>query len=222
VNRLKRWAIPIILACAILGFALSVVFGIYLLNKQRQANTKRLNQERAARMDAEQRRRRVDAQVRFTAYVLCRSGGRTPKECRRIASGVILPPNLTLDQIEARFAKIAELSVQRIFVKGRPGLSGATGPRGPPGPRGLSIRGPRGFRGAGGPGGPRGLRGPQGIQGPMGQRGPGGTGPPGPRGATGPPGPPGVQGPPGSCPAGSSWKLVGIPSVGQAWVCIAG
>jgi hypothetical protein len=200
---LRRWWIPLLLACAILAFGFSLAFGIVLLNRQRQENTQRLVRERAARMDAEEHRRANDAQLRFTTYVLCRSGGRTPKECNRISKGTILPPNLTLDQIEAHLGKIAEIQVQRIFVKGQPGLSGergATGVRGAPGSPGA-----RGSNGRPGESGERGSQGQRGAT-----------------GARGPPGPPGPSGPPGSCPAGSAWKLVGIPSVGEAWICKVG
>lgn len=208
-NGYRKWGMAILIVCAVLGFAATIIFGIYLLNKQREQNTQLFAQERRARMAAEERRRHVDTQIRLNAYVLCRSGGRTPKECRRISQGTILPPNLTLEDIEAHFAKIAEIQVQRIFVKGEPGLTGATGPRGAPGLRG--GRGATGKRGASGQRGPQGQRGANGSNGSNGARGP-----------VGPPGPTGPMGPAGSCPAGSAWKLVSIPSVGQVYVCKVG
>ena len=38
---------------------------------------------------------------------MCRSTARTPKQCSRIANGVILKSNLDVDKLEAAFAKIA-------------------------------------------------------------------------------------------------------------------
>jgi hypothetical protein len=213
----RRWGISILIACAILGFAFSIIAGAYLLTEQRKQNTRRLDQERRLRMANEERRRFVDAQIRFTTYVLCRSSGRTPKECNRIANGTILPPNLTLDQIEARFARIAEIQVQRIFVKGKPGLSGERGSAGARGARGAQgSRGATGIRGSAGRPGAKGERGEKGERGAPGQRGAQGE-----RGVQGIQGIQGIQGPSG---AGGScvWVIIRIPSSGEYTVCTKG
>jgi Collagen triple helix repeat (20 copies) len=197
-NGRRAWLPSVFTACAILGFLATLLFGAYLLNEQRKTNARRIVAEQAARIEAGQQRRLVDAQIRFSAYVLCRSEGRTPKQCRQVARGIILPPALTLDEIEAKLGKIAEIRVQRIFVKGQPGQS---------------IRGPQGKQGSKGVRGAVGAEGARGIQGPpgSGQRGPPGTrGPQGPQGNPGPPGVPGTQ---------CKWVVIRIPAAGEFTIC---
>jgi Collagen triple helix repeat (20 copies) len=197
-NGRRAWLPSVFTAFAILGFLATLLFGAYLLNEQRKTNARRLTTERTARIEAGKQRRLIDAQLRFSAYVLCRSEGRTPKQCEQVAHGIILPPSLTLDAIEAKLGKIAEIRVKRIFVQGRPGQS----IRGPPG-----IQGQRGSKGARGSTGASGAKGPPGI----GQRGP-----QGPSGARGPQGPQGNPGPPGTqC----KWVVIRIPSSGEFTVC---
>jgi Collagen triple helix repeat (20 copies) len=200
-ERLSQWWPAVFVACAIIGFTTTVIGGVYLVNERRKENTERLNREAAMRRAAIVRQRKANAQIRFVAYVLCRSGGRSPKQCDRIAAGVILSPNLTLDEIEARLGKIAELRVSHIFVKGQSGLVGRTGPRGLQG-----IPGATGSRGAAGGIGARGSNGSRGAR-----------GPPGPQGSAGPAGP---QGPPGAPGTICVFKLIRIPASGEYWICI--
>lgn len=195
-----------------IALAVLVAVGFQLLdrtNKLAKANRVQL-------METEQARRRNDAQIRYQAYILCRSTNRTPKQCKRIALGVVLPVNLSVDELEAELAKIAELRVKEIFVAGEAGVQGKQGPPGRTGARGAS--GARGSPGERGPPGSaaRGPRGPQGAAGAPGARGaPGERGPQGPPGAQGPQGPPGAG---GAC----VWKTISIPSVGQLTVCTQG
>jgi Collagen triple helix repeat (20 copies) len=201
-NGRRAWLPSLFTAAAILGFLASLLFGAYLLNEQRKTNARRLTTERAARIEAGKQRRLVDAQIRFSAYVLCRSEGRTPKQCAQVAHGIILPPSLTLDEIEAKLGKIAEIRVQRIFVKGQPGQS---------------IRGPRGPRGPAGPATSSTTSGPQGRKGDAGERGARGAdgqrGPPGAQGPKGDPGPPGI--PCTQC----KWVVIRIPAAGEFTIC---
>jgi len=137
----------------------------------------------------------AQAQRSYTQfYVNCRSQGRTPKQCREIASGTVLKPvnSARFRKIEARFASIGEGTFTKIFV-GKKGERGRVGPstrgrRGKPGIPGRSIKGDKGIKGnqgsRGSPGrsvkgdkGDKGDRGPQGAQGPAGPQGP--LGPPG-------------------------------------------
>jgi hypothetical protein len=113
-----------------------------------------------------------------------------------------LPPKLTVSEIEAKFGKIAEIRVQRIFIKGQPGRS----VQGPPGASGR--RGAQGARGAAGASGRQGGNGQRGAQGPPGSRGP-----PGQQGPPGDPGPPGTPG------AQCNWIVIRIPSSGEFTVC---
>lgn len=153
--------------------------------------------------DAEAETRRRDLQLQLVVFRVCRSGGHTVKECRRIARGAILPIRLTPKE-RTRIIKI----LGRIGPRGPIGLPGLKGPPGPAGPAG--------------PKGSSGSRGPQGLRGSRGQTGErGSTGAPGPRGPVGPQGPQGPPGQPGpTCPAGSHLAKVRIPSVGEVYVCV--
>jgi hypothetical protein len=202
INGKRAWLPSLFTAAAILGFFFVLFAGGYLLNEQRKANSRQLATERRARVEATRQRKHIDAQIHFTAYVLCRSEGRTPKQCQRIANGIILPPSLTLDEIRARFGKIAEIRVQRILVRGKT-VAGAPGRDGRPG-----SRGSQGARGAKGERGSPGKRGNRGSPGASGQRGP-----------PGPQGPPGVQGPPGTPGVQCNWVVIHIPSAGTFTVC---
>jgi hypothetical protein len=204
-NGRRAWLPSLFTAAAILGFLATLLFGAYLLNEQRKTNSRRLEAEQSARLEAGLARKRADAQIRFAAYLLCRSNGRTPKACLRLARGSSLPPNLTLDEITAHFGKIAEIRVERFYVKGKAG-------QGIPGPKGLRGRkGAQGSRGAQGARGSQGATGVRGSQGPQGQSGQ--------RGAQGPPGPPGPAGPPGAPGAQCNWVVIHIPSAGTFTVC---
>lgn len=196
-------------ACAL---AVMIVFFFQLLHR---TNTL-AKQNQAALVAAEKTRKRNDAQMRFQAYVLCRSESRSPRQCGRIAAGVVLPHRLTVDQLEAQFARIAELQVHKIFVNGHLGLKGPQGPPGRTGAKGdVGERGPAGAQGVSGRSG---ARGPAGSPG---KRGPPGVGIVGPRG---PVGPAGAQGPPGEPGAGGAcvWTVIRIPSVGTFTVCTQG
>ena len=225
MSRLREWRLTIIFVCAIAGFVLSLVFGIWLLDRSRDQNRAVIERERVLRVRERQARLRGDIQVRYTAYVLCRSGGRTRKQCRKIADGVILPPRLTLEMIDAQFAKFGEATVTRLFVgKGKAGITGARGAQGPGGRIGSpGKRGPQGAQGSAGPQGPAGtgLKGDRGQRGVPGGRGQTGTrGVPGAPGAAGSPGPAGPPGPPGPaaavCPGGALpvLRTIVIPSIG--------
>jgi hypothetical protein len=171
------------------------------------------------RQREKQARVRSDIQIRFVTYVLCRSEGRTMKECQKISDGIVLPPALTVDEIEARLAKITKARITQLTVGqpgkalligvpgkgivGEPGEPGAPGRQGPQGPRG--SHGANGKNGAAGRPGPRGLRGLEGPPGPQGMPGkfagkgePGERGAKGPEGPKGPPGEQGAKGDPGS------------------------
>src|SRR6266542_3584174 len=175
---------------------------------------------------------RSDLQQRLAIFTVCRSDGRSVKECRKIANGIILPA-LTRGQL-TKIVKILgkpgkpgqpgqpgllgphgiQGLIGKIGPQGRRGRSGAQGARGARGARGTP--GLSGERGAAGAAGGRGAQGAQGAQGPAGARGPGGpAGPQGPPGAAGPPGPPG---PPGSGVV-CIWKLIHIPSQGDFTIC---
>lgn len=203
----RRWALGLFVFCAVAGFAVTVAAAIWLAHRQRQQN-----------MEQTENAQRAAIQAQFTMTILCRSSGRTNRQCAEIARGTVLPPNLTLKQIRAEFAKLTEARVQKLFVgppgingkQGRVGPGGAIGPAGPRGPAGSSgrsIRGPRGATGSRGPAGARGAQGERGAAGSQGQRGPAG-----PQGAPGPPGPPGAG---GAC----VWVTIRIPSAGTYTVC---
>jgi Collagen triple helix repeat (20 copies) len=220
VRPLRQWILPAVLVVSILGLVFVVLSGIYLNHRQS-------NREKEQRLTTLQEQRRAIAQTRFTAYVLCRSEGRTPRQCRKIANGIVLSPQLNLDQLDARLARISDARVGSLIV-GPPGHSGKVGAGGVRGLRGLIGKpgpaGPRGHRGHDGHAGARGAQGNPGLkgeQGPPGQRGaqgnsgargiagpPGARGPAGPAGPVGPRGPTGVSGPPGNpCPTGYTLKL---------------
>src|SRR6266496_5836 len=165
-----------------LGLVLTGYAAYYLNHK--------LNREVDRQRTGEMRR---DLELRLAIFTICRSDGRTEKECRQIASGVILPA-LTRAQ-EAQIVKIL----------GQPGTAGALGPQG--------IRGLIGKAGVRGQRGNDGERGPAGSPGSRGERGPpGARGPMGPAGPPGPHGVPGIQGPPGPagmiCPSGYTARAV--------------
>jgi hypothetical protein len=205
MSRLLAWRLPIIFACAITGFVLSLIFGIWMLDRQRDQNRAAIEREKVLRAREQAARKRGDLQVRYTAYVLCRSGGRTRKQCRKISEGVILPPRLTLEMIDAQFAKFGEATVAKLFIsKGRVGKTGIQGPGGK-----IGNTGARGLRGAQGPTGPRG---PSGI----GSGSKGKKGDKGDRGQPGAPGPPGPAGTNFVCPGGAPpvVRTIVIPAVG--------
>ena len=195
--RLLTLSVIVVYAILVLGLIAGIVGGYIWVTDQAQIRTHHLNQklkaERSARMKEQRRIRALAAQAMYQTYILCRSQGRTKRQCRKIAHGIILSPRFTLKQLDTHILRTAELTVTRIFNPPK-GQAGATGPRGAPG---LSIRGPTGPTG---PRGPQGPRGPAGInggkQGPRGPQGPpGAQGAKGDRGAQGPAGP---QGPPGN------------------------
>ncbi len=189
-----------------IALAILIVFVVQLLNR-----TNNLAEENRTQLErAEKIRRRNDAQIRFQAYILCRSTNRTPGQCARIAAGAVLPSEIDVRRLEAEFAKIAELRVKKIFVAGGRGIKGQQGPPG--------AQGPAGARGVPGPQGPPGAA-QKGAKGNTGNRGrPGVPGPQGPAGARGPQGPPGPAGAGGVC----VWVTVRIPGEGTYTVCTQG
>lgn len=207
-----KWAPAVFVVISVMGFMTAVGGGLYLAKRDRDRET-------AARMREVEARKRNDIQIRFVTYVLCRSEGRTIRECSKIAEGVVLPANLSLHALEVEIAKLKQARITKLTVGGKPvvvskGLLGPRGEKGDTGPRGRTgatgARGPTGARGAPGMDGERGATGPRGAQGPTGPPGAqgepgaaGAQGPAGPQGTPGPPGPPGPSGPAGMvCPAG--------------------
>ncbi len=192
IRRVRRRDIRRVkIAYCILAAGLAVA--MFFVGELIAANSDRIRAEKRARVAADIERHRVDAQIRFQAYILCRSTNRSPAQCGRIASGIVLPTRLNVRELEAQFARIAELQVQRIFVKGKPGIrqAGPQGTTGRPGAQGKA--GSSGPPGARGPRGAAGAQGSRGVAGPAGARGP--QGPAGPAGPQGQPGTPGWQPP---------------------------
>lgn len=202
----RRWLLPASLLLGILTLGVVISLAIWYSSDQRKREKRD--------------RERATAQAYVSNYTLCRSAGRTRKQCRAIAKGTILAPTISTALIEAKLAELGEARVTRLFVgppgkRGQVGAKGAKGPAGPGGaigPQGApgtpGPRGPRGAKGQGsqGPRGSQGQRGPQGAQGTQGARG--AAGPQGQSGARGPQGP---QGPIGSLPAcGGSWQAVTV------------
>lgn len=214
---------------------IAIGLGVYLLIENHNRGVE--NADRIAR-EAEERQRLDDRAFRIVS-VLCDSTKLwTPKQCDKIAAGVLQDPTIDFDKLEARNAKIVRATINRLFVgkpgergevgkggtvgkpgrPGRPGKNGrngAAGARGPAGARGSS--GPRGIQGPGGSDGARGPQGPGGARGPAGPSG--SAGPPGAQGPPGPVGPAGVPTPPESC----TWTFITFNTPGgqkTGWVCI--
>lgn len=221
---------------AYLLLALGIGAALLAVGQLWHQNSLRIEENKARLSEAEADRERSQRQAQFQAYVLCRSTGRTKKQCRAIATGIILkriPMSLSVDELETTLAKIGEARVTKLFVgpkgkQGQVGPEGQVGPGGPIGPVGpRGPAGPRGAQGARGPpgvGGPRGAAGGRGPRGARGTRGaPGTPGPPGPPGARGPAGPPGRPGSSVPCPDGSApqWLTKDFPRTGTItyWGC---
>lgn len=215
----QRWSLSLFIALAVIGFIATIGLALWVAKRDRDA-------ERRARLREAATLRRNDAQIQYVTYVLCRSEGRTIKQCERIAEGVVLPANVSIKQLEAEVARIKKAAITKLTVAGKTvvvpskgllgprgatgarGLRGATGPQGPTGARGApgmdgergttGARGPQGHTGSQGPAGARGPAGATGAAGPAGEKGDAGA--PGTRGPAGPQGATGPQGPPG--PAG--------------------
>lgn len=204
--------------------ALAVSFGISLwfIHHQRVQTAERIVTERKARVAALREQQRLIAQTAYAVYILCRSNGRTVKQCKLIADGTLLKPTLNVVTLEARIAKLGEASVRELFINGRKGVIGKSGSVGKSGSAGAI--GPAGKQGPPGPPGPPGPAGkgagPRGAQGPAGARG--SQGPPGARGPVGlagPQGPPGPRGPPGTPGSVCIWRTLDFPRVGSVTVC---
>src|SRR6266542_4048582 len=128
---------------------------------------------------------RSDLQQRLAIFTVCRSDGRSVKECRKIANGIILPA-LTKGQL----TKIVKI----LGKPGKPGQPGKPGLLGPHGIKGLIGKlGPQGRSGRTGARGAVGARGARGTPGSPGERGAAGAA--GNRGAQGAQGLAGAQGP---------------------------
>src|SRR6266542_346393 len=174
-------------AYCILGAA--AVLGIYGIC----ANGNKLDDQIA---HAKAEATRSDLQQRLAIFTVCRSDGRSVKECRQIANGIILPA-LTRGQL----TKIVKI----LGKPGKPGQPGKPGLLGPHGIKGLIGKlGPQGRSGRTGARGAVGARGARGTPGSPGERGAagaaGGRGAPGAQGSAGAQGPAGARGPGG--PAG--------------------
>jgi hypothetical protein len=189
--------------------AVALVVGLWATWQNRRDLEHEVARARSA--DRERQEQQI-AQTRFAIYVLCRSGGRSASDCRKVERGVVLPPQPAagnFDTIDARLARLEEARVTKLFVQGKAakGLPGAQGARGPAGPQGPA--------GAQGPPGSQGLPGAHGLAGPRGARG--GRGERGLQGPPGAQGPVGAQGPPGT--TNCIWQTIQIPSVGRLTVC---
>jgi hypothetical protein len=218
----RGWLLPVLIALGAITLTFVIVASIFFVARDREktrtiaklAHTE-LHNEIAAR-------KRLRNQVLYLSYVLCRSQGRSKKDCRIISHGAVLPSNLTIETLEAQIARLGEARIIRLFVgpngtritgkSGAPGLRGPPGPQGkqgPPGPKGergpqgpangppgpKGEKGDKGAQGERGPQGAQGSRGPQGEQGPQGERGaPGAAGAAGAAGARGAQGERGPQG----------------------------
>jgi hypothetical protein len=214
--------IALILGIIVISTGAALVISTIVSNDQRLDD--KVEQEARLRERDEQTRRANDRQMVRNIFVLCRSSGRTPKQCEAIVRGTILKPILTFGEIKAELAELERATVTQLFVgpRGRRGQVGAGGTIGPQG-----IQGPRGFTGSQGSQGiqgPRGPRGQRGLMGTPGARGmPGARGQAGPPGQPGQPGPPGPAGPPGgggSCPQGYRGTEIRIvPSNVIIWAC---
>jgi Collagen triple helix repeat (20 copies) len=205
-NGRRAWLPSVFTAFAILGFLATLMFGAYLVNERRKDNAARIETERQVRATALKQQSLTTAQIQFANYLLCRAVGGTPKECDRLMKGVKLPSEISVKQLEAQFGKIAELRVQKIFVKSGKGIKGAQGPPGATGAPGRpGARGVPGIRGPAGAPAERGAPGKQGHQ--------GAPGVPGKTGAQGPPGIPGIPGAIPGCPH-PVIVTIRIPSVG--------
>ncbi len=238
-DRYHKWVLPGILACAMLGFFVTIGFGLWLVQQDRKQQLTELTHQGETQ-------RRFALQTQYTAFVLCRSIGVTAKSCRDIAKGTVLPSNLSLRELKTEVARIGYARVTTIrvgpgkgkiiTVTGRKGVVGPAGATGKPGSAGSSgtagKQGPPGDQGETGATGEKGSPGPAGTNGPVGPAGtqgpPGPQGPMGERGEQGPPGPQGPQGPPGSgfsCPSGFSPGAVTVNTPGGQitfFACIQG
>jgi len=146
---------------------------------------------------------RQDNQLRRATYTLCRSFGKTPRQCKKIAKGVVIkstilpgrqgPPGPQGKQgPKGATGNSGTITLRQLIIKvfKEEGLQGKTGPRGPKGEKGAT-----GAPGKNGTNGVNGAPGKNGAQGPKGE--------PGPRGAQGAQGPRGLTGPAGpACPVG--------------------
>lgn len=156
-------------------------------------------------------------ELNVSVFALCRSQGRTARQCKHISSGAVLAP-LSAKQ-QADITRIVEHSpqavtriVHQIQSTGKQGAAGPAGPRGfrglvgPPGAAGRpgaagsrGVPGAQGTRGAAGAKGAQGAQGSRGAQGARGQQGAtGATGQQGKQGAAGPRGVQGERGPRGA------------------------
>ena len=219
-TRKRDWLLPVAIGVGVLFFIAVLGAALYLARQQREQQS--ANQKRDKQLLVRQ-----NLQTRYITYVLCLSQGRDVKECRKIANGVVLPPNLDLAHVKTETATIGKARIIKLTVgppghevtitapqrgaagsagqAGARGATGATGARGSPGPEGSpGLQGEKGEAGAQGPRGPEGPLGQRGPSGPQGERGAQGPqGAQGERGAQGLPGtgaagPQGPQGPPGA------------------------
>lgn len=195
-----------------------------------------INEQTAAGKRAIAAGRLRDLQDRYDTYLLCRSVSFTREQCRSISEqNSLLDPKLNLDELEAKFASIAEIRAQQIFIQGHKGIVGKPGDPGQPGRKGAQgtpgAQGPAGAQGPPGPAAERGPKGPPGpkgapgVVGPTGRQGPPGPqGPQGPQGTQGPSGPPGPPGPAVVCPNGVALSVhtISIPSAGTFSVLTCG
>jgi Collagen triple helix repeat (20 copies) len=194
----KRGWLVFVVVVALAGAVAGVLGGSILHNRHKAASAQASADEAKRALNAE---RHFALELRLTTFTLCRSDGRSVKDCRKIAAGVILPV-LTHTQ-ERKILKIL----------GAPGPAGALGPKGVQG-----LIGKAGARGHDGKDGAQGAQGPKGNTGSVGPAGPrganGATGPrgsAGPQGAQGPPGPPGAVGPPSILCPGLKIVTITIP-----------
>lgn len=198
------WLLSLAVVLSTFAFVGGIIFAAYQVGQNRDRDRQRIA-ENARRISANSRLLEHEInQVRYSAYIFCRSEGRTPRACRQIARLVILPRELDVATLRTALAKIGEAQIGKLFVgtrgkRGRVGIHGIHGNKGIPGIPGVEgQRGKRGARGATGLNGAAGATGARGHRGLRGRRGV-----PGPVGPAGPVGPQGPQGPTGQvCPIG--------------------
>lgn len=208
-NKIARnpWLLSAAVIISTLALAGVIIFAVYQVGKNRDqtkhdvaSNAKRLA-ENSKLLEHE-----ID-QVRYSAYIFCRSEGRTPHACKKIARLVILPRELNVPTLKTALAKIGEAQIDKLFV-GKPGSRGRVGTKGIPGIPG--VKGPRGNRGERGASGSQGANGQRGVAGARGAAGPQGA-----QGQAGPAGPPGPQG-----PAGAAFNCAAVGGRGPFWILI--
>lgn len=201
------WLLSAAVILSTFAFVGGLIFATYQVGQNRDRDRERIAENARRITENSNSLAHEIAQVRYSAYIFCRSEGRSPRACKKIARLVVLPRELDVQTLRTALAKIGEAQIGKLFV-GTPGKRGRVGPTGNNGIKGIhgvkgipgipGVQGPRGKKGDRGATGATGATGPRGARGRRGLRGLLGLpGPAGPQGPAGPPGPRGLL-----CPAG--------------------